>query len=473
MTQIKQAATLDMTKGKPYKNIWKFAFPLIIGNVLQQMYNMVDSLVVGNAGEHGTENLAALGASGNVIFLFTAFFIGFSVGATILIAQFIGAQKPEQVQKTVDTVYRTLFILSIPVTALGIGLTYPLLRLLQTPADIIDMAATYMRICFLGIFAIFGFNINSGIMQGMGDSKSPLLFLAVSMLINIALDLIFVFGFGWGVAGAAIATVIAQIISFVFSTLFINRKGVVKIHIFKNSYDSSIMRRVVHLGLPSGLQNVFFTMGFLFLQNLINLQGDAFLAGYTVGNRIDQMSVMLEASFASALTSYVGQNYGAKKFERISQGVGQTMLLSGAMVLTLTGLIMIFSRQIVSLFDRDPEVVRVGQAFIYGVMPFYIVLNMLYLVNSALRGVNRSVVPMIGSLFSIGVRVLTAYWITYRFGAQYMFISYGLGWCFSIVPNSLYYFFGRWRRQMRAAAAAAAGQTPAAVTAEQTHVVEN
>lgn len=454
LPSVKNSAN-DMTKGKPYKVIWLFAYPLIIGNILQQMYNMVDSIVIGNS-SGGSVGLTALAASGNIIFLFNSFFIGFSLGTTIVVAQFVGARKQEDLQKTVDTIYRTLFILSIPITIAGVVLARPLLVLLDTPSYAVDSACLYMQICFLGMFALYGFNINNGIMQGLGDSKSPLLFLAVGMVLNIILDLLFVFTFGWGVAGAAIATVIAQAAAFIFSTIYINRKkNGVKIHIFKNKYDKEIMRRIVHLGLPAGLQNALFTLGLLVLQRLINDQEVAhpgFVAGYGVGNKIDQLTVMLEASFANALTAFVGQNYGAKNLQRIKQGVRQTIVMSGAIVLVITGLIMIFSRPILSLFIEagDPDfagIITAGQAFIYGVMPFYVVLNLLYLVNAALRGVNRSIIPMFGSFMSIVVRLIAAYWITAQFGAVYMFISYGLGWCFSVSLNSSLYIFGRWRKE--------------------------
>jgi putative MATE family efflux protein len=308
------------------------------------------------------------------------------------------------------------------------------------------MAVSYMRIVFIGTVAVFGFNITSGIMQGLGDSKSPLYFLAISTILNSILDVVFVYFLDLSVEGAAIATVIAQTASFIFSIFHINRKSKdIKIKLFKTDFDSKILKRIVAIGLPAGLQNTLFTLGVLVLQSLINRQGEEFLAGFGAANKIDSLVFMLIASFASALTAYVGQNVGAKKLDRVKKGVNSTKLISSIIRLSLTVLILAFSRPLLMLFATDEPVIAAGQAYLVGVLPFYIVLSALFLFNSALRGAGKSVVPLIASILSILLRVPSAYIITAIWGAKYMFLSYGVGWAFSILISGGYYISGRWK----------------------------
>ena len=220
----KNSSGIDMTTGNPTRLILYFALPLLAGNILQQLYNMVDSMIVGNFAAKGTEALAAVGTAFPVIFMITSLFNGVAQGATIVISQYYGANNMNGVKRAVDTIYIFLFVVSIPITILGVLVSRPMLILMKTPPGILPMAVVYMQIIFLGTIASFGYNINSGILQGLGDSKRPLLFLAISAVINIVLDLVFVIGFHWDVAGVAWATIIAQLFSFLFGTYYINRK---------------------------------------------------------------------------------------------------------------------------------------------------------------------------------------------------------------------------------------------------------
>jgi len=415
-----------MTEGNPVKIILAFAFPMLIGNVFQQLYNMVDSIVVGNY--VGKVALAAVGTGFPIVFMMVAMFIGLGIGATILISQYIGAGDMVNVRKTSQTIYTALIIGSIPISIIGMILCEPILHLINTPADTLPMAKQYMIIIFGGLIGSIGFNVNSGILQGFGDSKSSLLFLAIATVINIILDLTFVIVFQWGVAGVAIATIIAQFFSWIFGLVYMKRKyEVLNFPIFEFYFNKEIFKKILKLGLPTGIQQTLFSVGIMSLQSLVNGYGSDFIAGYNAANKIDTFAFMPIQSFSNAVTTYTGQNIGAGRMDRVHKGTVITITLSVAVCIVALVIIPL-GPNILRLFNSDPAVIEAGMIYLSNVMPLYALLAIVFTLNAVIRGAGESVVAA-------------------HFGKEYIFISYGVGWLFWLLITGPYYLSGRWKNK--------------------------
>lgn len=436
----------DMTIGNPRKLIIKFSIPLLLGNILQQMYNIVDSIVIGNFAEK--EALAAVGNSFIINFLLISLFMGIGLGATILISQFFGAKDEKKVRATVDTIYIAMIVGSILVTIVGIVFSHPILKLMNTPeGKTMALSESYLRTIFIGTIASFGFNVNSSILQGIGDSKSPLIFLAIATVINIILDLLFVAVFKMSVFGAALATIIAQMIAFIFSVIYINKNNKL-LHISfptKMHFNKSIMWKSIKLGLPAGIQNMLFCLGTMALQRLVNGYGPGFMSGYSAVNKIDTFAFLPVASISTAVTTYVGQNIGAKNIDRARQGIRSANIISFITCGVISFLVFIFGRYLLMAFSRDPEILLTGTEFLKRLMPPYVLFSIIFILNAAMRGAGQSLFPMISSIISlILARVPSAYIFDHYFGKYNMFWCYAFGWVIGAIITSIYYLSGHW-----------------------------
>ena len=440
---------VDMTTGNPTRLIVYFALPLLAGNILQQLYNMVDSMVVGNFAANGTAALAAVGTAFPVIFMITSLFNGVAQGATILISQYYGANDMRGVKRAVDTIYIFLFVVSIPITIIGVLISRPILIFMKTPSETLPMAVTYMRIIFLGILASFGYNINSGILQGLGDSKRPLLFLAISTVINIVLDLVFVIVFHWDVAGVAWATIIAQLFSFLFGVRYLNKRGdIFTLSIRDLEFDSYILKEAIRIGIPTGIQNLLFSIASVALQGLINSYGSVFMAGFNGANKIDAFAFLPLISFSAAVTTYVGQNVGAGLKDRVNKGVKAGLMLTIGVSIAIAAVLMPLGGTLMRLFSQDPAVIDAGVQYMNRVLPFYAMLGTIFVLNGALRGAGETFVPMIGSLISMWLaRVPAAYILARYFGGANLYYSYPIGWVLGLAIAGGYYVKGPWKEK--------------------------
>ena len=433
-----------MTEGNPVRIILAFAFPMLIGNVFQQMYNMVDSIVVGNY--VGKIALAAVGTGFPIIFMMAALFIGIGIGATILISQYIGAGDMDNVRKTSQTIYTAMIIGAIPISLLGLVLCEPILHLINTPADTLPMAKQYMMIIFAGLLGGIGFNVNSGILQGFGDSKSSLLFLAIATVLNIILDLLFVVVFHWGVSGVAIATIIAQAFSWIFGLVYMRRKyEVLNFKILKFDFDKEIFKKILKLGLPTGVQQMLFSIGIMSLMSIVNSYGSDFIAGFNAANKIDTFAFMPIQSFSNAVTTYTGQNIGAGRMDRVHKGTVAAVSMS--VVVCLVALVLIpLGPSILRMFNSDPAVIESGMIYLKNVMPFISLLAIVFTLNAVIRGAGESIVPMFGAIVSLWLgRLPAAYYIANNFGKEYLFLSYAVGWMFWLLITIPYYMSGKWK----------------------------
>lgn len=437
----------DMTQGTPWKLILMFSLPLLAGNILQQLYNMVDSMVVGNY--VGKAALAAVGAGFPITFMVGALFIGLSMGATIMIAQYYGAGDMEKVARTVDTAYTALLVGSIPLAIVGMLICGPLLRITRTPPDAYPLAWLYLVILFGGVIGNLGYNINTGILQGLGDSRTPLLFLAIATLLNIVLDLLFVARFHWGVAGVAIATVIAQATSWIFGLVHINRKyPAIRIRLRRLRFDKELFAQMIRLGVPVGIQQSFFAIGEMAIQAIINDYGSGFMAGVNGANKLDTFAFMPIQSFATAATTFVGQNIGAGRADRVHRGTVATLTISISFGLVAGVLLIVFAPYLMSIFSQDQEVIAAGCAYLYRILPFYWMLAITFTLTSIIRGAGSMVVPTLASIFSLWLaRVPAAYVLAHFFGRDNIFFCYAVGWVMGLAILCPYYFFGRWKEK--------------------------
>ena len=448
MSEIKRNGhgAMDMTQGSPTRLIVLFSLPLLAGNVLQQLYNMVDSVVVGNY--VGSSALTAVGAGFSIMFLISSLFLGFSMGATIMIAQYVGAGDQGAVGRTVDTIYSALLVIIVPLTLLGVLASGPLLTLIRVPQEAYEQARTYCMVVLGGIIGTLGYNMHSGIMRGLGDSRTPLIFLFIACVINIVLDLVFVLVFSWGVFGVALATILAQICSWVFGIFYINRKyPFLHIRLFRMRLDRRLLGQVIRLGIPSAIQECQFAVGILIMQALINGFGNDFAAGFTAANKIDTFAFMPIESFSIAATTYVGQNVGAGRMDRVRQGTRATLAMGVVWCFAIAAVLMPLSRPIMLLFSKTPAVVDAGVLYLWWVLPFYALFAIQFVLNNVMRGAGDAVFPMISSLISVVVvRVVLCYVISDAFGQQYMFACYAGAWLVGVILSGGYFLLGRWKR---------------------------
>ena len=439
---------LDMTQGKPSSLIIRFSIPLVAGNILQQCYNLVDSIVVGQF--VGKEALAAVGNSFIIIFLLNSLFMGIGMGATILISQFFGAKQMDKLKAVVDTMYVAMVVGSIIVALVGFFLADPLLAMMKTPEGItFDWSSVYLKTIFIGTLASFGFNVNSAILQGLGDSKTSLLFLAIATVVNIILDLLFVIILDWGVFGVAIATILAQLVAFIFGIWYINRKiKIITIRLRGLDFDWAILNSCMKIGIPAGIQNAVFSLGTIALQRLINGYGPSFMAGYSAAGKIDSFAFMPIAGFSTAISTYVGQNMGAGQIERVKKGVTTTNLLSVGVCLCITAIILPTAQSLMSIFSHETEVLETGVQFLYRIMPLYFVLSLLYVTNAALRGTGETLMPLLSLVVSvIIIRVPAAYIYDYFFGKYDIFWCYATGWILGVIPSLVSWYRGKWQNK--------------------------
>jgi len=439
----------DLTTGKEGKRILNFAIPMLLGNVLQQMYNVVDSIIIGKV--LGKEALAAVGANFPFIFALISFVVGVAIGATVIISQYFGAKQMEQVKKTIDTLYIFMFFASLLLTTLGIAGSRFIFEMIDLPEEVIPMAVAYFNIYALGFIFFFGFQGTSAILRGLGDSKTPLYFLVISTVINIALDVLFVVVFKWGIEGVAAATVIAQGGAFVTIVWYLN-----KYHSFldfsplKMKFDKEIFKKSLQIGLPSGFQQTFVAMGFLALYKIVNMFGTPTVAAYSVATRIDSFATMPAMAFSAALSTFVGQNIGANKYDRIGKGLNATLIMISLVAITISASTVIFAEPLMRLFTNkeDVEVVAIGVDYLRIVSPFYLVFSLMFIFNGVLRGAGDTVFPMFITLLALWViRLPISYWLSLKMDAIGIWWGIPIAWGFGVMASFLYYKTGKWKKK--------------------------
>lgn len=437
----------DLTTGKESKLILEFAAPMLLGTIFQQLFSVVDSIVVGNF--IGKEALAAVGASFPVIFVLVSLIIGIVMGTTVVISQYFGAGDLVKVKRAIDTMYIYCFVAGVILTIVGLIVAKPLLKLLDLPADILPQASQYLRIYLSGMLIFFGYNGTSAVLRGLGDSKTPLYFLIIATIANIILVLLFVGVFKWGISGAAYATLLANALAFGLAIYWLNsRHEIIRIAIRGLHFDREIFRQSIRIGLPTGIQQTLVAIGALALLGIVNQFGTNVIAGYSVASRLDAMALVPAMSFSHALSTFVGQNIGANKPERIRTGLIATIKMSGIVTIA-TSLIIIFSGHLImSLFTKDQAVIRTGDQYLTIVSAFYFMFTLMFIFNGLLRGAGDTLLPMFFSLLSLWlIRIPVAWFLSARIDETGIWWSIPVGWFVGLALAYFYYLTGRWKNK--------------------------
>ncbi len=437
----------DLTDGREGKLIFWFTLPMLIGNVFQQLYSFVDSIVVGQF--VGKEALAAVGASHPIIFSIISFIIGITIGGTIVIAQYFGAKDMISLKKAIDTIYIFVFVSSLVVSIIGISFSAQILKLIGTPEDMLQEAKIYIRIFLAGLIFLFGFNATSAILRGLGDSKTPLYFLIVATIINLFLDLLFVIVFHWGIAGAAVATVISQAGAFFATVWYLNRThSFLKFRLSVMTFDRKIFRESVRIGLPTGFQQTFVSIGMAALLKIINTFGTNVVAAYTAAGRIENLAVLPAMNFSQALSTFVGQNIGANKLSRVKSGLKATLLISSLVSVSMSLFIILLRHPLMKLFTSDESVIFYGIQYLIIVGSFYTAFNIMFVLSGVLRGAGDTIIPMFITLFSLWIiRIPAAYLLSGQIGVTGIWWSIPTGWIAGMILSYLYYLRGSWKKK--------------------------
>ncbi len=453
MTIKELFAPVDMTEGTPVKQILRFTIPMLLGNVAQQLYNTADSIIVGRF--VGDNALAAVGSAGPILNLMLVLFMGISVGASIMVSQYFGARQREHLSKSIGCCITLTAISSLFIMIVGPLVTRPILVLLGTPASIIDWCTTYLWIIFIGILGSGFYNIMSGVLRGLGDSFAALIYLVVATILNILLDLVFVAYCGLGVAGVAIATVLAQFVSaFLCMRRLTNMKEVFDL---KKEYlwpESFYTKNLVKLGLPSGVTQAIFSMSMIVVQNLTNTFGEQYIAANVIVMRVDGFVMLPAFSFGSAMTTFAGQNIGAGKVHRVEQGAKNGTLVAMAISAVLSGLILIFGKQIMGIFTSTTDLITLSYNMMCILVIGYIAMEVTQCLSGIMRGAGDTVTPMwISMISSILLRVPMAYILVYftkspelpQGNCYMMQVSMLITWTIGAFITFVMYKVGKWK----------------------------
>lgn len=442
----------DMTVGRPWEKILIFTVPMLLGNIAQQLYNTVDSIIVGRY--VGDNALAAVGSAGPIVNLLLVLFIGISVGSSVMVSQYFGAKNREELSKTIGACISLTLIASLAIMVIGALISRPLLELLSTPKSIIDWCNSYLTVIFIGVAGSAYYNILSGVLRGLGDSVSPLIYLIVATVLNIVLDLWFVAGLGLGVFGVALATVIAQGVSALLCLYKLMRMR--QIFDFGLQYLKMDRRHtftIIRLGLPSGLTQAIFSLAMIIVQSLTNSFGEMFIAANVIVMRVDGFAMMPNFSFGTAMTTYAGQNIGANRLDRVHQGTVQGTAMALGTSAAITCLLLLFGRNLMGVFTDTPELVDLSMRMMLILSVGYIAMAVTQSLSGVMRGAGDTMTPMwISLITTVVVRVPIAYgisWLTRtpelpNGRSECIFISLLISWVIGALLTFFFYKRGKW-----------------------------
>ena len=446
-------APFDMTTGEPWKKIVLFTVPMLLGNIAQQLYNTVDSIVVGNY--VGDNALAAVGSAGPILNLLIVLYVGISVGAGIMVSQYFGAKNREGLSYTIGNSILLTLIATVFIAVAGVFVTRPLLELLNTPESIIDWCASYLYILFIGGAGLAFYNILSGVLRGLGDSVSALIYLVVACVLNIGLDLLFVIYFNMGVSGVALATAIAQAVSAALCAVRLYRMNDMfdfKLNFMK--WNKEYAMNVIRLGVPSGVTQAIFSMSMIVVQSLTNSFGEMFIAANVIVMRVDGFAMMPNFSFGAAMTTYAGQNVGAGAYDRVKTGAKQGTLLAVGVSTVVTGAILLVGKHLMGVFTETEELVILSMNLMRILAVGYIVMGVMQSLSGVMRGAGDTVTPMwISIINTVVIRMPLAYIMCYLSRTpelpngkqEYVMVSLLISWIIGTILTCIFYARGKWR----------------------------
>ena len=433
--------SLDLTQGSITKQIILFALPILLSQVFQNLYNSVDSLIVGNF--LGTTALAAVTSCADISQLLVGFFTGLSAGAGVLFARYFGMKNYERLHDAISTSLIFSFIIGITMMAVGICIADVLLNIVACPADVYDEAIIYLRVYLVGLLFTSLYNVASGVLRSVGDSRNPFIYLVISSILNIILDILFVVVFKMQVLGVALATIISQLLSVILVYYQLTHAhDVYRIDLRHLKFDSTMLKEVISLGLPAALQSCLISISNLFVQRYVNLFGSSVMAGVGAAKKIDKFVGLIANSLGMSTATFVSQNIGAKRIDRAKKGIRITFVLAFIPVAIIGSLIYIYANRAISLFIDDKDAIYYGAMMIQTMMPLYYSQSINQIMLNTLRGFGKSFVAMILSLLGmIGIRQLfLAISFSIERNVNHVFLGYPIGWIFSALFVSLFYF---------------------------------
>lgn len=439
----------SITAGVIWQQLLLFFFPILLGTFFQQLYNTADAIIVGKF--VGKEALAAVGgATGNLINLIVVFFVGLSSGATVIISQFFGGRRDEDVSKAVHTAAAMALTGGLGLTVLGMMFSPALLRWMDTPEEVMEHAVTYIRIYFAGMIPNLIYNIGSGVLRAVGDSRRPLLFLICACMINILLDVVLVVGLEMGVAGAALATILSQSVSAVLVVITLMRSNYAyRLNVRKIRFHGELLGRIIHIGLPAGLQSVMYSLSNVIIQSSINGFGTDILAAWTAYGKLDGLFWMTVSAFGISITTFVGQNFGARQYDRVKKSVRVCLGMCAVTTIVISTLLLLFGGTLYHMFSDDAEVVRLGMEILRLLVPTYLTYICIEVLSGAVRGAGDSVIPTLITLG--GVCLLRVVWVQVVAPAcgtlNMVLLSYPITWALTSVLFIVYYLRGGWLKR--------------------------
>lgn len=431
----------DMTSGKPIKLIWNFTIPLLIGNLFQQLYNMADTFIVGRT--IGVHALASVGSTGSIIFLILGFANGLTAGLAIPLAQRYGAKNYSGVKRSFYVSILISAMVAILLTILSMLFCRQILEIMQTPVEIIDGAYDYLMVIFAGIFSSMAFNLLSNIFRSIGDAKTPLYFLVIACIMNIILDVVFIAGFGMGVEGAGYATVLSQIFSALACILYIWKKiPILRLNSKDFVAESSDVKEHVRISFPMAFQSSIIAIGAIIIQITLNQLGATAVAAYTAAQKIDQVAILPMMSFGVTMATFVAQNYGAKKYDRIWRGVRDCIKLSLTFAISVGIILNLFSPIFIRAFVGvgHEEVVELGAIYFITNGTMYSLLSLLFIYRYTLQGVGKTFTPTVAGIMELCMRAFAAVVLSNLYGYTGATMANPLAWLGSLIPLMIAYY---------------------------------
>lgn len=437
----------DLTEGPVWKVILRFAFPLLIGNVLQQAYNLTDSIIVGQF--LGKEALAAVSASYFIYYFVISLVIGIGSGTTVVISQLYGAKQYAKVQLAFSSFFIFMLVAGIVLSIAGIIFAEPLFRMTRTPEEVIPQAVSYFRIYIGGTFLFVTFNSIISILRGVGESIRPMVFILITTVLNVLLDLLFILVLHWGIEGAARATVLAQGIGMCIALVYVNNTHpLFSIKKKDMLFDSRLFRESLRIGLPTSVQQCAIAIGLVALLGIVNQFGTDTLTAYGAAGKIDTLITQAILTLSGALAAFCGQNIGARRWKRVQQGVRFTMLANIAIGLLTFLTVWLFGNELMLIFTDDANVIAIGKEYLLIISGFFAIHGALNVLNGALRGAGSTLFPMITSLLCLWIfRIPLAYGFSAWFGRVGIWWAIGFSITIGLVATLIYYKKGRWRKE--------------------------
>ncbi len=445
----------DMTVGTPWKRIVEFSIPMLIGNIAQQLYNTVDSIVIGRY--VGDNALAAVGNAMPVLHLLLVLFVAVSTGASIMVSQYFGAKDREKLSRSIGICITLTAVVSAIIMVLSPLVIRPILVLINTPETILDWCEDYLLILLVGNWGFSYFNILSGILRGLGDSLSALVYLLIATILNIVLDIWFVASFNMGVPGVALATIIAQMISAVLCVIKLKKMDeVFDLNLSVMKPIKEYVVQLLRLGLPSGLTQVIFSLAMITVQSLTNTFGEMIIACNVIVMRVDGFAMMPNFSFGMAMTTYAGQNIGAKRIDRVEEGTRQGLVIAVGVSTVITIIILLFGRYLMNIFTETAELVDISMRMMRILAVGYVAMAVTQVLSGVMRGAGDTITPMwISLITTIFLRVPIAYGLAYLTRSpqhpngmpESIFISLLIAWVFGAVITGFFYKKGNWRKK--------------------------